>query len=239
MADETASKTRSRSLHVLRWFVDSIRSGRYREGERLPTERELVERLGVGRSSIREALSILSALGVVNRHVGVGTHVVSQDAKILDRAVQVAQQEGDLRETYELQRILEVGIAESAARSMTPASLESIEATYLEMERAVSLQDIDAYFVANRQFHLSIVRATNNHLLEQEVSRLLDLMYRPLWHTVKEYLMRHRSEYLKRSMYEHARLLDAFRSQDTARARRLMEEHFERIGREIFNAGEE
>jgi len=205
MKATNGSTAESRSLVVLNWLVEGIRTDTFREDEKLPTERELAEELQVGRSSVREALSILSALGVVRRLAGVGPHVASASATLLNRAVEIAEQGGDLREIYELQRVLAVGISELAARRMTPECLVEVDAAYAAMNEAVATDDIDRYFIANRSFHLAIVRSARNSLLEQEVLRLLHLMERPLWRAIKQYLMAHQSDYLKASLVEQAR----------------------------------
>lgn len=235
MTEQASTLDQTRSTQVLHWLVDAIRRGEFCEGDQLPSERALAERLDVGRSSLREALSILAALGVVDRHVGVGTHVLTRNERILDRVLQTVGQDGSLRDTFEFQRILEVGVAELAARRMTPEQLERIRCAFSEMADAAERGRIDDYFRANRAFHGAIAQATENVLLQQEVYRLFHFMDRPLWHEMKQYLMRSRSEYLARSVRGLGRLLDAFEDQDTARACHLMEEHFFRIERELFD----
>jgi len=230
---------KKRSLHVLNWIIDAIRSGQYGEGVRLPTERELSERLSVSRSCVREALSILGALGIVDRRVGNGTYVIISNEQSLAHAISIAQQEGDIRETYELQWILEVGIAEIAARTMIPSRLDGIRFAYEEMEQAVACQDTDTYFAADRNFHLAIAQATQNSLLVHQVRELIRCLNRPLWRGVKQHFIEHRAEYLKQSLQDHKRLLQALQMRDTALARRVMEEHFERIGKEILDGSED
>ncbi len=226
---------KKRSAQVLEQIVQAIRSGEYGEGDRLPTERELAELFKVSRSSVREALSILSALNIVDRRVGDGTYVCTRDETVLTLALELAQSEGNLRETFELQRIMEVGIAELAARNMTPEHLAHVQAAFEKMEQAAARGDIEAYFAGDREFHLAVARATGNSLLEQQVLGLIQRMDRPLWRAVKRYFIQHRAEYLKRSLLEHRRLLQAFQLRDTALARRVMEDHFERIEEEIFS----
>lgn len=226
---------KKRSVQVLEHIVQAIRSGEYGIGDRLPTERELAELLTVSRSSVREALSILSALNIVDRRVGDGTYVLLRDETVLTLALELAHSEGNLRETFELQRIMEVGIAELAARNMTPEHLARVQAAFERMERAAAQGDIEAYFAGDREFHLAVARATGNSLLEQQVLGLVQRMDRPLWRAVKRYFIKHRAEYLKRSLLEHRRLLQAFQLRDTAQARRVMEDHFERIEEEIFS----
>ncbi|MBC7099170.1 FadR family transcriptional regulator [Candidatus Bipolaricaulota bacterium] len=221
---------------MLSFVVGAIASGECGVGDRLPTERELAGLCGVSRSSVREALSILSALNIVDRRVGDGTYVRTSDETILTLALELAQSEGDLKETFELQRILEVGVAELAARKMSPEKLSPVEQAFEEMERACAEGDIEAYFAGDRKFHLAVARATGNALLEQSVLGLLQRMDQPLWRLVKRYHIKHSGEYLKRSLLGHRRLLQALRVRDTALARRVMEDHFERIEQEIFDA---
>jgi len=226
-----------RSLRVLDWVINSIRSGEYQKGSRLPTERELADYCGVSRSSVREALSILSALDIVDRRVGDGTYVSNCDERVLSLTLELIRGEPSLNDVFELQRILEVGIAEIAARTMTTAQIAEVKAALREMEEAVRAGDIDAYFAADRRFHRGISRATGNQLLERQVQYLIEEMDRPLWRRVKGYFIRSQSEYVARSLSDHRRLVAAFVSRDTASARRVMEEHFERIREEIFGEG--
>lgn len=223
-----------RSFLVLDRIVQAIRSGEYQEGARLPTERELADLCGVSRSSVREALSILSALDIVDRRVGDGTYVRCCDERVLSLTLELARGEADLRDTFELQRILEVGMAELAARIMSADQFAEVQAALGAMEGAAAHGDVEAYFAADRRFHLTVAAATGNALLERQLRSLIAQMDRPLWRTVKGYFIRHQAEYLNRSLAAHRRLLSAFRLRDTALARRVMEEHFERIRGEIF-----
>jgi len=196
MKEQDNASKRKRPLYVLNWIADTIRSGKYGEGMRLPTERELSEQLSVSRSCVREALSILGALGIVDRRVGNGTYVAISNKRSLARAIAIAQEEGNIRETYELQRILEVGIAELAARTLTSSCSNGIRSAYKEMEQAAAHQEIEAYFAADRKFHLAIAQATQNSLLVCQVQELIRRLDRPLWRKVKQYFIEHRGNYL-------------------------------------------
>ncbi|MBC7220666.1 FadR family transcriptional regulator [Candidatus Bipolaricaulota bacterium] len=233
-APTVLSGERKRSLRVLDWVIDSIRSGKHGEGSRLPTERELADWCGVSRASVREALSILSALDIVDRRVGDGTYVKSCDEQLLSLTLDLIRGESPLEDVFEVQRILEVGMAEIAARAMSPAQIGEVEAALVEMEEAARTGDTDRYFAADRRFHHAVSRATGNRLLERQVQSLIDQMDRPLWRRVKGYFIRSQAEYVSRSLADHRRLVAAFRNRDTAAARRIMEDHFERVREEIF-----
>ncbi len=232
------SEGKRRSMEVLEWIVQELREGHYREGDRLPTERELAERLNVSRSSVREALSILSAFEIVERRVGDGTYVRCSDPRLLRTILHVARTDEGLRDIFELQRVLEAGVAELAATRATSADIAAIEDALARMEEAARRGDIDAYFSADRLFHLAIARTTGNPLLEEYIRDLISRMDRPLWRAVKQYYLTSYSEYLDRSLEDHRRLLAAISAQDPVRARSVMMEHFSRIEAEIFREDE-
>lgn len=223
-----------RSYVVLRQIARAIRSGEYKEGTRLPTERELADLFGVSRSSVREALSILAALGIIDRRAGNGTYIRCCEERILSLILELAYGEADLKDTFELQRILEVGMAELAARDMSAERLFEIQKELKAMEEAASHNDVEAYFAADRRFHLAIAAATGNALLEHHLRSLIAQMERPLWRIVKRHLIWHRADYLRNSLEAHRQLLLAFQRRDASLARRVMEEHFERVRGEIF-----
>jgi GntR family transcriptional repressor for pyruvate dehydrogenase complex len=207
-------------------------------GERLPTERELTELCEVSRSSVREALGVLRALNIVDRRTGDGTYVCTTSDEVLSQALEMAHGEEDLHDVFEFQRILEVGVAELAARAMTADFLIRVEEALLEMEQAASQGDIETYFASDRNLHLAIAQATGNDVLKRRVLGLIHSMNRPLWRTVKRYFIQHKVGYLERSVQTHRRLVDALRLHDTALARRVMEEHFDRLEEEIFGDGQ-
>ncbi|MEM2125761.1 MAG: FadR/GntR family transcriptional regulator [Candidatus Methanosuratincola sp.] len=228
----------ARSLVVLDFLIKNIQSGRYVENQKLPTERELADICNVSRSSVREALSVLAALGIVERRVGNGTYVRSRNENLLSVALQITAS-SELRDIFELQRILEVGAAELAARRMDMQYLANLRVALAKMERAATQGDVATYFAADREFHTNIAVATGNRLLYQHVLALLDQMDRPLWRIVKSYFIKCQNTYVKQSVAMHRRLLAALEARDTAQARRVMEEHFERVEDEIFGVDEE
>lgn len=223
-----------RSVLVLERLVMDLRTGLYAEGDCLPGERDLAEACGVGRSSVREALSVLSAMGILDRRVGDGTYVRSCDGWRLARALRVAHGQPDLREVFQLQRILEAGMAELAARAGDPGELAEARSAVRDMRAAAETDDLDAYFEADRRFHLSVARATDNAQLERALRQLMDQMDQPLWRAVKGYFIRCRTDYLSRSLANHEELLVALDRNDSPRARAVMEAHFDRVEEEIF-----
>jgi GntR family transcriptional repressor for pyruvate dehydrogenase complex len=143
-----------------------IAEGRVRVGEYLPPQKELAEYFGVGLSTIREAVQLLSAAGLLKSHPGKGTWV-SDDAlgSIIDsRAVKTRLGELKARQVYEARSVIEVALTEMAANRSTPDDLAKIRQALYAMEAA---QDDQEFVEADLLFHLSVARAGHNELLEQ------------------------------------------------------------------------
>jgi GntR family transcriptional repressor for pyruvate dehydrogenase complex len=236
MPDRKEGGKVGRSQAVLEYLVRAIASGQYKENQKLPTERELADICGVSRSSVREALSILAALDIVDRRIGDGTYVRCCNEKLLNLALQIATHNSELRDIFELQRILEAGVAELAARRMNSECIATLREALSEMEEAAEKGDIKSYFAADRKFHLAIATSTGNPLIYQHILALMNHMDQPLWRIVKTYFIQHRNSYVEESLSTHRRLLAALEMHDTSQARRVMEEHFERVENEMFGS---
>ena len=103
-----------------------IAAGKFRTGERLPTESELMRMFGVGRSTVREAVRMLSDRGFLNVRQGAGTFVAAPAAS--DALVEQRLRRADIRELDEVRKILEAAIVERAAARRTPQDMERIPA---------------------------------------------------------------------------------------------------------------
>ena len=98
-----------------------IAAGKFRTGERLPTESELMRMFGVGRSTVREAVRMLSDRGFLNVRQGAGTFVAAPAAS--DALVEQRLRRADIRELDEVRKILEAAIACFRASQPTHARL--------------------------------------------------------------------------------------------------------------------
>ncbi len=210
----TPVRHRAVTKQVVDALFNLLRSGEYREGDRLPSEWELVAQLKVGRSAVREAIRELSALGLVDVLPGKGTYVNSlrpdllfrpeRFGRELDRAVSM--------EMLEVRLIIEPrGAALAAAR-----------ATANELDRLH--HDVDAMSEAVHEgfrppedlgFHLDVVRATHNRSLARLASAIVS------------YYEHDRMLPTDRDVREHAEILQAIESRAPERAEAAMRIHLE------------
>lgn len=149
-----------------------IRSRQLGPGERLPTERQLAERMGLSRNTVREAIRALEMMSVLDVRRGDGTYVTSLEPQVLLQAttfvVQLLQDHSVI-EMLEVRAILEAAAAEMAAARSTVDDLEEIEA---------SLGDFgtepwsDKWLEADQRFHALIAKAASNELLASFLNSL-------------------------------------------------------------------
>ena len=207
---------------IMAQIVDLIKRDVLRPGDRLPPERELCKRFGVGRSSLREALRSLSAMGVIDGRVGEGTFV-SDNQQFVQKALQWGmllnrKMVGDLIET---RLMLESETAFWAAQRAAEEDMRRIEEALSDMAEA--LEDGAQFLAADVRFHLAVAGATQNALLAS------------LLEATRGYLQ----AWIERSLAEEGRALDrarlslqqhedivrALRAGDAQAARTAMVEH--------------
>ncbi len=211
------------SLQVSRRLREAIVSGELSEGSQLPTEQELTERFGVSRSTIREALRVLQAQGLLSGGDSVSTSRprVSYDrtgasaSEALDNALRLGQV--SLPDLVELRLLLEG----AAAANADPDRLGVARAAVATMRRPDV--DVDAFHAADVDFHLNLAAASGNAAFA--------LVMRALRDPIAGYLrcsfdaLDDPRPTFERLAGEHAAILEAVDAGDGASARRLVQSH--------------
>jgi DNA-binding FadR family transcriptional regulator len=199
-----------------------------RPGDAVPTERELTERYGVGRSSVREALRVLESHGVIASSRG--GFVVAEASRPFNKSLELllTLEEGNLHELFEVRRMLEVETAALAAGSRTRRHLAKLARAIEEMERG--LADEDRYIAADVQFHLVLAEASGNRFVQHIMLAIRDLLRRAL-STIYRI-----PESAARSIDDHRAILAAVEAGDASAARAAMRSHLETVERAIRTA---
>ena len=198
----------------MRAISDFIARGNMRPGDRLPTEREIMVSLAVGRSTVREVIRKLQALGVVESRKGSGTYLVrpvSADAVHLPLTIEASTLRDRLLQTLDVRRGLEVEASALAALRRTPEDVAAMEGRLVEMER-VHL-DKGTAGREDLAFHLAIYDATHNPLFHQLLAQMREAFER-FWDKPFD-----RPDFARRSFPFHRELFDAIRDGDERTAR--------------------
>ncbi len=160
---------------TLEQLKNYILSGVVQLGERLPSERALADALGVGRYSVREALKVLEAVGLVQSRVGEGTFLTTNTGASFGRilGLSLATWGGTMIELLDARKMIEVEAARAAAERATRADLENIQRELRTMNTA---EDVREYLKADMRFHRCIGVASHNAIISQFINNLIDVL---------------------------------------------------------------
>jgi GntR family transcriptional repressor for pyruvate dehydrogenase complex len=188
-------------------------------GDKLPTERELMSRLSVGRSTLREAIKTLSAVGVLEVKQGSGTFVGQGNVSILTKPLAwgLLLSQDSVEHVIEARGVIEVALAGWAAERATEAEISSISRILDSLE--ASQFDMETYVEHDLEFHVAIAQAAHNPM----VSLILSLIQQVLRIWMKVTYIE--SGGATDSMILHRKIFNAIQSHDARAAREQMEDH--------------
>lgn len=204
---------------VAHQLLEMLRRGELRPGDQLPPEKELIETLAVGRSTVREALQILATLNIVQPAVGQGTFVRNPDAADLFRPDVVGKLIDDAAtlELLEARAMIEPPCVRLAAIRGTRAALDDVERTIAEHERA--RRSGEPVSVFGGRFHLALAQAAGNRVAVTFMSSILGILAeRARW-------IDGQPDEQRREIAEHRAILARVRAGDADEASRLMQQH--------------
>lgn len=210
--------------------ADAIEAGQYRVGDRLPTERDLAEQFGVSRPTLREAMIALEMLGMIEARHGLGIYVTAA-ARPAAPSAEIDFEIGAF-ELIEARRLFEGEAAALAATSIGDEQIAALEDLLRKMHDEEEIRGEDA----DREFHLTIARATGNGAIIATIENLWDWRNRsPL---ARNILARARGLGLEPRIAEHRRVVEALKARDPATARLAMRDHLERVIDHLLHATE-
>ena len=150
-------------------ITNAIINGELKPGDKIPTENELCTSMGVGRNSVREAIKILGAYGVINIKRAEGTFVTQDyDSKMLFPVLYgIILQKDSANQIVELRKIIDVGILQLALDKMDSESLQKAEEVMKDLEQKITAANVKAsdIFEADIAFHKVLADITQNALL--------------------------------------------------------------------------
>ena len=208
-------------------LLDMVLSSGLRPGERLPPERELVGRLGVSRTVVREALNLLEARGLISIEHGRGavvsgdsTHAVRDTLWLLLRV-----RPRVLWELLEIRKTLEVEIAGLAAER---AEQGDVLAMREQLDRMLASIDApEGYVDADVEFHALLVRSTRNGVLLTMLDPVVELLQ------ASRQVSASQPGSARRALREHAEILRCVEAGDADGARQQMRVHLMNTAKDI------
>ena len=196
---------------VIEYLSNTIASGTYKIGDKLPTEPKLMAELGVGRSTLREAIRALSHNGILEVRQGDGTYIRSFPSS--NEPLRQRLKRAKVEEVQAVRRTLELEIARLAAMNYKKADLKRILIHLKSRRAALKRNDIPALLDADVLFHCALAEATGNEVLSdlyRTFALSLSEALTTLWDTVDH-------DQTKMAML-HDSLFEAISARDAVRA---------------------
>jgi GntR family transcriptional regulator, transcriptional repressor for pyruvate dehydrogenase complex len=204
-----------------------IREKQLRPGDRLPPERALALMMKVSRPSLREALRALQLMNIVENRQGSGNYIASlEPAQLVEHLdIVFALDDSTYHDLFQARRILETGIAETAALNITDEEVALMEKS---IERAGKLiGDPDAFLEADMELHNLIVKAAKNRILPafmQSINKISVLSRRRTGEDI---------EVRRRTVKDHRAIVAALKERDPQKAKRAMMQHLAHVEKKM------
>jgi len=201
---------RSLAVEVATQLQEQILKGVYTVNQKLPIEQKLMDRFGVGRSTIREAVKILVNSGYLRVQQGLGTFV--EDNSGVNETMFQRLKRAEKSEMDEVRLLLEMKIAERAATNRTGNDISKMEHAMAKRTKAAEANLPEEYIEAHINFYIAMAEASRNKLLAE--------LFRSFTKELKAELLNQYNDtgILNKSADLHHKLLDSIIRQDPSRA---------------------
>jgi DNA-binding FadR family transcriptional regulator len=208
---------------IVRQIKSLIKEGKLIPGEKLPPERTLSDRLGVGRSSLREAINILETLGFIEIRVRKGIYVRNVSRPISDPLRQIlVEDKSKLYELYEFRKDIEMASIQTAALRRTRADLVRIRRALEKME-GLAPDDHVSLLLHDQEFHLTVAQATHNFLRVHILKNIFDLVGDHM-NLIIQGLLEEKSG-IAPVLAQHRCIFHSIQAKDPETARSCMDDH--------------
>jgi len=219
-------KTRKIYEEVVEQLKIMLTGGELKPGDKLPSERDMAESLGVSRASVREALTTLEAIGILEIKPGEGTFVrqTSDALTFAPLTLVLTVEHNSGAQLMEVRRVLETEMATLAAERATSEDLQKIKEWLDLMKGAQNTHDA---VESDLRFHFAIAEATQNTILVRLINTIADLMH----HTFqgKREKLYAQSSSGHRILREHEAIYQAIKNRAPDEARAKMLEHINHV----------
>jgi GntR family transcriptional repressor for pyruvate dehydrogenase complex len=206
---------------VAQQLLDEIRDKQLAPGTRLPSERQLMSVLGVGRSTVREAIQGLGMLGVLDIRHGQGAFVADPSSGGGQSRIAAGLARGVTQNLFEARRIVEVEAAQLAAERRTDEEIEAIAAVLADHAAAIESGAPGIAFAV--AFHLRVAEASHNDVLVSFVATLSEVLEE------RGQILERIHGYREWELEQHRAVFDAVGAGDPGEAGRAMRRHLDEV----------
>jgi GntR family transcriptional regulator, transcriptional repressor for pyruvate dehydrogenase complex len=200
-----------------------IQSGELQHGQQLDSVPNLATQFSVGKAAVREALSALKAVGLIEIKQGLGTFVTKADEFSLPSLhLQGLVNIDQIRKIFEIRRILELGAVRVAATNRTEEDLLNLKNLLEEMKQGIDDKEVGEE--ADWKFHMAIAKASNNNYIVDMLNSISSTIRATMYDSRKLWLFSNKKTALQ-LIEEHEAILFAIAENNEKMAQELMMEH--------------
>ncbi|MEM9552523.1 MAG: FCD domain-containing protein [Pseudomonadota bacterium] len=220
-------KSEKLSTSVVRQIELLVLRGILRPGERLPAERELADRLGVSRPSLRDAIAALEEQGLLTARPGSGVFVADVLGSAFSPALTqlFATHDEAVFDYLSFRRDLEAIAAERAARLGSDSDLQVVQAVFDKMETAHSKRNPEEEARLDAQFHMAIIEASHNVVMLHMMRSMFDLLRMGVFYN-RQIMFKQRTT-RDTLLDQHRAINTALQDRDPNAARAAVEAHID------------
>jgi len=217
---------------IVQQVLDLIENGKLKQGDQLPSERELTEIFKVSRTTVREAIRTLESMKLLQSRQGNGTYVLASTEEDLVQPLAAAlfNAKDDIRHIFYVRKIIEPHVAELAAENATAQEIEEMEEILRRQE--ICVEQGENIIETDSAFHNLMAGATKNRVMERLTAALVDFLKQSREHYLLD--VEPGNNRPERSLEGHKQVLAAIKKGDCEAAQRLMLQHLEEIERIVF-----
>ena len=217
---------------VIEQIQNNIMEGIFKKGDKLPSERELSEKMGVSRTSIREALRVLETMGVVESRQGEGNFICSNIEKSLLQPLSMMFKlnNGSFSDIYELRSILEIECARLSAIRATDMDCRELLSVVEEMEQETFGENRYEILVElDKKFHNTLSDISKNYLIESLFSTISNLFEKFIEDARYKIILFDSEQANKSLLIQHKKICEYIIKKNQDMAVEAMREHMEYV----------
>ncbi len=210
-------KSKKLYLQVYEEIKNYIVRYNFKPGDKLPTEMEMSEKLGVSRNVLREALKTLEIIGVVSSKPGVGMTLNGFNSNILSSVIflnLIADGVDLITQTQEVRKVLEMGFSQKCFETITASQIEKLEEC---LEKMKNESDSVELYAIDSEFHRTLYKNVKNDVLVAFVDAT--------WNCEKYYHDKWKKDHIK-TYEKHKKIVDALKGKSFDDFYSIMQYHF-------------
>ncbi|WP_097025717.1 FadR/GntR family transcriptional regulator [Clostridium peptidivorans] len=215
---------------VIEQIKGMITNGVLKKGDRLPSERELVEQLGISRASIREALRSLEIIGLIESKQGEGNFIRENFDNTLFEPLSIMFMLNDCKveEIFELRKVIEIETAALAAKKITDEEINGLQILTNNMKIS---EDEDERVKYDAKFHYTIAKASRNFLILSILNTVASLIDSFIKDARKNIINNQLKDNIDN---DHEEILNALREHNSDKASESMRKHMNLINKNLI-----